>query len=103
VASNGEDGLKMGLAEDYDVAILDLNLPGVDGLEIGRVLNTRTPRPYIIAHTAFSRAVDRARTTAAGFDLHLSKGSENSLEMLEGVLTQLAEKGSLPPGHSPQS
>ncbi|MEG0354493.1 MAG: response regulator, partial [Lachnospiraceae bacterium] len=34
VANDGETGLKKALTEDYDLFILDLMLPGVDGFEI---------------------------------------------------------------------
>ena len=34
VANDGETGLKKGLEEDFDLIILDLMLPGVDGFEI---------------------------------------------------------------------
>ncbi len=38
VADNGTDGLDMALSDHYDVAVLDIMLPGIDGLEIAKKL-----------------------------------------------------------------
>lgn len=38
VADNGDDGLDLAINEDYDLAILDIMLPGIDGLEIASQL-----------------------------------------------------------------
>jgi two-component system OmpR family response regulator len=40
VASDGEDALRMALATPYDVLLLDINLPGIDGFEVVRRLRT---------------------------------------------------------------
>jgi two-component system CheB/CheR fusion protein len=58
-----------------DVAILDLGLPGMDGLEVARRLR-RDPRHAslcLIALTGYGQASDRAITREAGFDEHLVK------------------------------
>lgn len=41
VADNGIDGLDLALNEDYDLAILDIMLPGRDGLEIATLLREK--------------------------------------------------------------
>lgn len=58
-----------------DAAILDLTMPGMDGDEVGRRLRDR---PWaktlpLVALTALNGEEARARTHAAGFDLHLTK------------------------------
>ena len=43
---DGEEGLELCMTENYDLILLDLNLPGIDGLEIlrqFRTCNTNTP------------------------------------------------------------
>ena len=42
VAASGEDGLKAALSQPPDLILLDLMLPGIDGLEVCRVLK-RSP------------------------------------------------------------
>ena len=41
VADNGIDGLELALSEDYELAILDIMLPGLDGMEIARKLRAQ--------------------------------------------------------------
>jgi len=49
-ADNGEEGLRLALNGNYDAVILDLNLPDVDGLEVGRAISQTSPRrPYLRA------------------------------------------------------
>ena len=40
-AVNGEEGLKMGQSLDYDIILLDLMLPGLDGLEVCKELRKK--------------------------------------------------------------
>ena len=40
---DGEEGLELCMTENYDLILLDLNLPGIDGLEILRQFRTSIP------------------------------------------------------------
>lgn len=67
-------------AEEFrpDAAILDLMMPGMDGVELGRRLRARpwaTALP-LVAVTALGDDEARRRTAEAGFDLHLTKPVE---------------------------
>jgi len=88
-ADNGEEGLRLALNGNYDAVILDLNLPDVDGLEVGRAISRTSPRPYLCAFSAFASPLDRQRTRIAGFDRHLAKGSATAIAELETWLDQL--------------
>jgi CheY-like chemotaxis protein len=64
-------------AEEFhpDACILDLTMPGMDGIEVGRRLRQR---PWarnlpLVAVTALGNDEARQRTAEAGFDLHLTK------------------------------
>lgn len=48
----GDEGLERALAEEFDVVITDLKLPGVDGLELVRKLHQQKPKLPIILITA---------------------------------------------------
>ena len=52
VASNGLDGWELAEINDYDVLILDLNLPEMDGLEVCRRVKKTHPRLPILMLTA---------------------------------------------------
>jgi CheY-like chemotaxis protein len=51
-AADGIQGMRLALDGDYDLLIRDLNLPGKDGLEVGRAMSQVTPRPYIYAYSS---------------------------------------------------
>ena len=61
----------------FDVAILDIGLPEVDGYELLRRIRRRGQDRQgdipAAALTAYARAVDRTRSLQAGFQMHLSK------------------------------
>ena len=48
VANDGDSGLEKALQEEYDLLILDLMLPGVDGFEICRKVRDEKNTPIII-------------------------------------------------------
>lgn len=59
---DGDEGLELCLVENYDLILLDLNLPGVDGLEILRQFReSDTSTPVLI-----SLPEDRSRTRLKG-------------------------------------
>ena len=64
-ALDGEEGSFMAFTNDYDLIILDINLPKKDGFEILREIRDRDREVNIIMLTALSDVDDRVR----GFDL----------------------------------
>ena len=72
VALDGHTGLHYAMAEEWDIILLDLMLPGVDGMEICRRVRTfrRTP---IIMITARDRVTDRVLGLDCGADDYLPK------------------------------
>jgi CheY-like chemotaxis protein len=65
----------LALAGDFsfDVALLDLGLPAMDGIELGERLRRSGKRGRLLAVTGYGQEHDRARTAAAGFEGHLVK------------------------------
>jgi len=67
----------LALADEFrpDVAVLDLGLPGMDGLQVARRLRSDPPqaRMILIAPTGYGQAADRVAAREAGFDEHLVK------------------------------
>jgi len=73
VANNGPDGLHLLLTADYDVAILDVMLPGLDGwtiLETARRAQRETPVLFLTARDAID---DRVRGLELGAEDYLVK------------------------------
>ena len=72
-AENGPQGLVIAQTQPVSLVILDLGLPGVDGLEICRKLSASTPRPLILILTARSSEVDRVTGLDRGADDYVVK------------------------------
>ncbi len=56
---DGEDALEMIYAEKYDLIVLDLNLPGVDGMEILRELRKENEETKVLILSARSQIADK--------------------------------------------
>jgi DNA-binding response OmpR family regulator len=73
VARNGEEGLAYALAADYDVLILDIMLPRMDGLEMLGELRRRGVKVPTLMLTARDTVEDRVEGLDAGADDYLVK------------------------------
>ena len=73
VACDGVSGLKQALSKPYDLIILDLMLPGIDGLEVCRNLRTKPNYTPILMLTAKSTELDRVLGLEVGADDYLTK------------------------------
>jgi DNA-binding response OmpR family regulator len=73
VAYDGKEGLDFATTEDYDIIILDRLLPGIDGVEITRVLRGKNIHTPIILLTAKGQVSDRVEGLDAGADDYLNK------------------------------
>ncbi len=73
VAYNGEDGLHMGMENQYDLIILDLMLPVINGLEVlSRLRENKTDTPILLL-TAKDSVEDKVTGLNTGADDYLTK------------------------------
>jgi CheY-like chemotaxis protein len=72
------------------LVFLDLGMPGMNGCQVAEAIRTdrRFDQPVLVALTGWGSEDDRERTSAAGFDLHLTKPI--SLEAIEGMLSSVS-------------
>ncbi|RPI25627.1 MAG: response regulator, partial [Chloroflexota bacterium] len=76
LAANGVEVLQAIRRQPYEVILMDVQMPEMDGLEATGIIASETPpgdRPYIIAMTANAMNEDREACLAAGMDDYLSK------------------------------
>ena len=76
VANNGVEALAALEEKHYDIILMDMQMPEMDGLEATRRIVTKYPeleRPYIIALTANAMQGDRERCISAGMNDYISK------------------------------
>ncbi len=73
--ANGEEVLRALHARDYDVVLMDIRMPVIDGVEATRKIRDRVagPQPHIAAVTASALKGDRDKYIEAGMDAYLSK------------------------------
>ena len=74
-AHDGPAALDAARARRPDVVLLDISMPGMDGLEVARALRSEPSlrQTRVVALTGFGQQEDRRRSEAAGFDAHLVK------------------------------
>jgi two-component system cell cycle response regulator DivK len=74
-ARTAEEGISLAFAQPPDLVLMDIDLPGIDGMEALRRLrdDPRTRMIPVAAVTALAMAADRERVMRAGFDGFLEK------------------------------
>jgi len=87
MATDGAEGVQMASRVQPEIALVDLGLPNLDGLEVARHIRRQPHQPrHLIALTGYGRPEDRQRCLAAGFDSHLVKPIDPTRlnDLLEG-------------------
>lgn len=85
VAANGLEVLAALDRQDYDVILMDIQMPEMDGLDAARKIRESRPTwPKIIAITAFAMEGDREKCIQSGMDGYISKPV--NLEELRAIL-----------------
>ena len=91
VANDGEIGLKKGLEGEFDLIILDLMLPGVDGFEICRQIRSQKNTPIIMV-SAKKDDIDKIRGLGLGADDYMTKPF-GVMELISRVKALLRRSG----------
>ncbi len=89
-ASDGLEGLELALRDKPPVLLVDLNMPGLNGLELARQLR-REPgfeNAAFVAVTGCAQYQDKLLSAEAGFNAHLTKPID--LDELQAVLSSIS-------------
>ena len=73
-AGDGAEGVRMVRDLKPDIVILDLAMPGLDGLEALPLMRQVVPAPDVVVHSGFDSDVMRERVLALGAAMYLEKG-----------------------------
>ena len=95
VAASALEAVEMTVAGRYDVVLMDIRMPGIDGIEAVRRIreNLGAAMPRIIAATANDLPGDRERCRAAGMESYVTKPIQ-----LEELRAAIEQGGSAAPG-----
>ncbi len=95
LASNGMEAIESVERQTYDVVLMDVQMPEMDGLEASRRITARWKpheRPRIVAMTANAMAGDREMCLAAGMDDYVTKPIRVEA-LVEALMQAQARKG----------
>ena len=85
-AKNGREAVELyQIHPNFDLILMDLQMPEMNGYEATRIIKSFSPNIPIIAQTAFAMAEDRAKALEAGCDEYLAKPirSKDLLNLVE--------------------
>ena len=96
LASNGIEAIESVVRQAYDLVLMDVQMPEMDGLEASRQITAKWPpdkRPRIVAMTANAMQGDREECLAAGMDDYLTKPIR--VDALVEALVNVKARGTL--------
>ena len=104
VASDGTQALAMATENRYDLILMDVQMPGLDGLEVTARLRdpavqAKSSQAVIVALTAHAMSGDREKCLAAGMDDYLAKPIK--VAELQGVISRWMPPASVTSGFEP--
>lgn len=73
VANDGAEALELARNNEFDVVLMDIQMPELDGYEVTRTLRSENFSKPIIALTAHAMLEERVKTKAAGCNAHITK------------------------------
>lgn len=90
IANNGFEAVEMAKKNDYDVILMDIQMPGMDGIEATKKIRESDQQIPVIALTAYALQGDRERFLAYGMDEYVSKPIkvEKLVTTIEKIITQ---------------
>jgi DNA-binding NarL/FixJ family response regulator len=92
-AANGDQALALVRAQDYDVALLDMSMPGLSGIDLVKRLKAEKPKLKLLVLSMHGEPQYAARALKAGAAGYLTKDS--AAEQLVGAIRKVAAGGVL--------
>ncbi|MCS7461227.1 response regulator [Paenibacillus doosanensis] len=91
IARDGIEGLQMFKANNYDLVLLDLKMPGLDGEKVLTEIRKLDPFVDVIVYTNYSEFADIKKLTNIGIQGYINKGPEADLSKLVNfIMSKLA-------------
>jgi len=90
-AANGDEALALVKANDYDLAVLDMSMPGISGIELIKRVRLEKPRLRVLVLSMHGEQQYAARALKAGASGYLTKDSASA--QLVGAIRKIAAGG----------
>lgn len=90
-AASGDEALRLVRSNDYDVALLDMSMPGLAGIDLIKRLKLEKPKLKLLVLSMHGEAQYAARALKAGASGYLNKDS--AAEQLVGAIRKIAAGG----------
>jgi CheY-like chemotaxis protein len=90
IADDGAEGLRLLAKKDYDVILMDIEMPGLDGYETTRLLRAKNYSQPVIGLSGHALDLERQRALASGFTAYLVKpiSASKLVEEIQRVLSR---------------
>jgi DNA-binding NarL/FixJ family response regulator len=92
-AANGDEALALARANDYDLALLDMSMPGLSGIDLVKRMKAERPKMKLLVLSMHGEPQYAARALKAGAAGYLTKDS--AAEKLVGAIRKVAAGGLL--------
>jgi DNA-binding NarL/FixJ family response regulator len=98
-ASNGADALELVEREQPELVLMDIGMPGLDGIDATRAIHERDAGQQVVIYTGSDEYDDVARADAAGANGFLHKSALTSPDLADALLVLRAnyERGAADP------
>lgn len=91
-AANGEEAIRKAQALRPDIVLMDLMMPGIDGVEATKQIKATVPETKIVVNTARSDYHDRAMAAGASAVLTIPMSYDDILDTIRDVATRADDK-----------
>jgi len=85
-AANGDDAIRLTEELAPDVVLMDIAMPGMDGIDATRAIHERNARQHVVVYTGSDEYGDVARADAAGAQGFLHKGALRSPDLADAIV-----------------
>jgi DNA-binding response OmpR family regulator len=100
-ASSGEDALVILAKQEFDLLLVDKNMPGISGVELIRLVRAKDDDVSIVMMTAFASAESIVDTLNLGVDAYVEKPFPSVFELVK-TCEEILERKSRPPPEKPK-
>jgi DNA-binding NarL/FixJ family response regulator len=84
-ASNGDEAVELCELQSPDIVLMDIGMPGRDGIDATRIIRTRNARQHVVIYTGSDEYGDVARADDAGAAGFLHKSALTSPELADAL------------------